>query len=148
MSIGSRILPQKEGFLLQRALLRFPYNRFLKACLYSKADSEPAVWIWNIPAIRDEFAVRLFSLLEEECLSPKWPSRGVGCEGKFCTVQNTAELFLCTDCWCWYLFPVLKAKQGFPHLSVHIKEEFNVATLPWTHTLWHCSVASPCEQST
>lgn len=42
MIIGGRILPQKEDFLLQRALLRFPYNRFLKACLRCKADSEAA----------------------------------------------------------------------------------------------------------
>lgn len=35
--------PQREGFLLQRALLRFPYNRFLKACLHCEADSEAAL---------------------------------------------------------------------------------------------------------
>lgn len=29
-------------FLLQRALLRFAYNRLLKACLNCEADSEPA----------------------------------------------------------------------------------------------------------
>lgn len=42
MSKGGRILPQKEVFLLQRALLRFPYNIFLQACLHCEADSEPA----------------------------------------------------------------------------------------------------------
>lgn len=43
-SIGGRILPQKEGFLLQRAPLGFPYNRFLKACLHCEADTELAWW--------------------------------------------------------------------------------------------------------
>lgn len=41
-SICGKILPQKEGFLLQRAPLRFPYNRFLKARLHCEADTELA----------------------------------------------------------------------------------------------------------
>ena len=40
------------------------------------------------------------------------------------------EPFLRTDCWCGFLFSMLKAKQVIPHWSVHVKKEFESATLP------------------
>lgn len=123
MSIGGRSLPQNVVFVLERTLLRFAYNRLLKACLYCKADSEPA---WCGSETAQLFRTNLLSGCSRsvnECFPLKGPSGEVGCGGTFCGIRGTVEPLLCTDYLCVYRFSVLKAKQVIPHLSFHVTVE-------------------------
>lgn len=131
MSLSGRILPQREGFLLQRVLLRFPYNRFLKACLHCEADLEPAS-------------------CESETSQLLWMNSLPGCS-HFCNSSaflhsNLATKLVvlgCKECsravsFCWPLLQVLvfpsEGKIGYLMLECSPEE------LVWLR----CSAVNPC----